>query len=133
MNQNTIIRTAAITGALSVAIGAFGAHGLEGMVEANKLNEADLSTFETAVRYQFYHTFALLALGIGYSFINARFAKLAAIFFLAGILIFSGSLYMLVLSEPLTGSRLSFLGAITPLGGLSFIMGWIFLFRSVKK
>lgn len=133
MNQNTIIRTAAITGALSVAIGAFGAHGLEGMVEANKLTEADLSTFETAVRYQFYHTFALLALGIGYSFINVRFAKFAAIFFLAGILIFSGSLYMLVLSEPLTGSRLSFLGAITPLGGLSFIVGWIFLFRSAKK
>ena len=133
MNQNKIIGTAAVLGALSVAIGAFGAHGLEGLVEAGKLTDHDLKTFETGVRYQFYHTFALLAVGLGYHMLNEKMAKFATTLFLIGIIIFSGSLYLLVLSEPLLGTRLSWLGAITPLGGLSFIAGWFFLFRSTKK
>ncbi len=112
MNQNKIIGTAAVLGALSVAIGAFGAHGLEGLVDAGKLTEQDLKTFETGVRYQFYHTFALLAVGLGYHLLNAKMAKLATTLLLAGIIIFSGSLYLLVLSEPLLGTRLSWLGAI---------------------
>ena len=133
MNQNKIIGTAAVLGALSVAIGAFGAHGLEGLVEAGKLTDHDLKTFETGVRYQFYHTFALLAVGLGYHMLNAKMAKFATTLFLIGVIIFSGSLYRLLLSEPLLGTRLSWLGAITPLGGLSFIAGWFFLFRSTKK
>ena len=133
MNQNKIISIAAILGGLSVALGAFGAHGLESMVEAGKVAPDDLKTYETAVRYQFYHTFAILALGLGYSFLNAKHTKLALGLFLTGIIIFSGSLYFLVFSEPLLGTRLSFLGAVTPLGGLCLIAGWFFMFRAAKK
>lgn len=133
MNQNKIISIAAILGGLSVALGAFGAHGLESMVEAGKVAPDDLKTYETAVRYQFYHTFAILALGLGYNFLNAKQTKLALGLFLTGIIIFSGSLYLLVFSEPLLGTRLSFLGAVTPLGGLSLIAGWFFMFRAAKK
>lgn len=98
---------------LAVALGAFGAHGLEG-----RLTPADLATFETAVRYQMYHALGLLALA-GISLNNPEFrARMVGWAFLLGIVIFSGSLYLLVFS----GIR--WLGAITPLGGLAFLVGW---------
>lgn len=107
--------TGAILAGLAVALGAFGAHMLEDMVSADRL-----ATFETGVKYQMYHALALLVIGwisreapgtlnsVGYCFI-------------AGILVFSGSLYILVLTD--TG----WLGAITPIGGIAFIAGWILL------
>lgn len=98
---------------LGVAAGAFGAHGLEGRVPAG-----DLDVFETAVRHQVWHALALVALAPA----AARWADplwgVAGALFLAGIVVFSGSLYALVL----TGAR--WLGAVTPLGGLSFLAGW---------
>lgn len=133
MNQKKIIGIAALLGGLSVALGAFGAHGLESMVEAGKMQADDIRIFETGVRYQFYHTFALLAVGLGYHLLNPKLAKYAIALFLTGMIIFSGSLYLLTLSEPLLGTRLSWLGAITPLGGVSLIAGWIVLFRATKK
>ena len=133
MNQKKIIGIAALLGGLSVALGAFGAHGLESMVEAGKMQADDIRIFETGVRYQFYHNFALLAVGLGYHLLNPKLAKYAVTLFLIGMIIFSGSLYLLTLSEPLLGTRLSWLGAITPLGGISLIVGWIILFRATKN
>ncbi len=123
MNWN-YIKLAAVFGVTAVAIGAFGAHGLESTLEANQ--RAD--TFETAVKYHFYHALAMLAVSIWYRFESAnKQLKLASISFAIGILIFSGSLYIL----SLTG--VTWLGAITPLGGLAFIIGWIFIFLAARK
>lgn len=98
--------------------GAFGAHALKGYVEPTLMQ-----VFQTAVQYHFYHSLALLAVGLFMreSGSQAKTLQVSAILFLFGILLFSGSLYLMVL----TGAR--WLGAITPLGGLSFIVGWGFL------
>lgn len=102
--------------ALAVAIGAFGAHGLKSRVSAD-----DLVIFETGVRYQMYHSLALILLGlIGVNF-QSNIVQLPAILFLVGIIIFSGTLYLI----PLTGLR--WFGAITPIGGTALILGWIVL------
>ena len=102
--------------ALAVAIGAFGAHGLKSRVSAD-----DLVIFETGVRYQMNHSLALILLGlIGVNF-QSNIVQLPAILFLAGIIIFSGTLYLI----PLTGLR--WFGAITPIGGTALILGWIVL------
>lgn len=113
--QRKIVVIAAILGGLSVAIGAFGAHALKETLLLNQRTD----TFETAVRYQFYHALALLILGNSGIVISAKRLQLIAILFVVGIVIFSGSLYVLCL----TGIR--WLGAITPLGGTAFIIGWI--------
>jgi len=115
--DKTFLLWGAIFGGLAVALGAFGAHALAG-----RLNAADLSTFETAVRYQFYHALALL----GVAAVLGRWpqsgaAMLAGWLFVAGVVIFSGSLYALVFS----GVR--WLGAITPIGGVAMIAGWVSL------
>lgn len=123
MNQKTILLSGAIAGALAVSIGAFGAHGLKQILLENQRAE----TFELAVRYQFYHTFAILLAGLFMQFFDEKKLRLAAIFFLVGILIFSGSLYAL----SLTG--VTILGAITPLGGVAFILGWLFLMMAFSK
>ena len=108
---------------LGVAIGAFGAHALRPILEAHSRTE----TFELAVRYQFYHAFAILFCGVLAQLQAGRFLKQAVLCFTAGIVIFSGSLYALSLS----GVRV--LGAITPVGGLLFLMGWVLLFVGVNK
>jgi len=133
MNQKQIIRLAAISGALSVAIGAFGAHGLEDLVEAGKMKADDIRIFETGVKYQFYHSLALLALGLGFAQLNAKHAANACKSFIGGIILFSGSLYLLSISEALFGTRMSWLGAITPFGGLLFIAGWLLMFFAASK
>lgn len=123
MSPKTVLIIAGIFGALSVAIGAFGAHGLENTLTANNR----LDTFETGVKYQLYHTLALFLLGIlMVSFQNSYF-NYAAFSFIAGILVFSGSLYVLSLTN------ITWLGAITPIGGLGFILGWVFLILGVSK
>lgn len=116
MKPTNIIQTAAIFGALAVAIGAFGAHGLKPMLEAS----GRLETFETAVKYHFYHSLALFGLGI-LALVRPEWKKLSLGYwgFSLGILIFSGSLYVLCLSG------ITWLGAITPLGGVAFILGWL--------
>ena len=83
---------AAILGALAVALGAFGAHGLRQIVPADTV-----STFQTGVQYQMYHSLALLAVAIVYERFPNRFIRLAGIFFITGVILFSGSLYLLVL------------------------------------
>ena len=116
-NKN-IIAIASVLGALTIAIGAFGAHGLKELV-----SEKALSTFETGVRYQMYHVFALLIIGVATG-ISLATQKWAARFFLIGIVLFSGSIYLLSLNELISFNTKS-LGFITPIGGLFFIMGWL--------
>jgi len=103
-----------ILGFLGVAFGAFGAHALR-----SRLSQEMLAVFETGVRYQMYHAFAVLivAAAIGH-FGNARLLTAAGWLFIAGVLLFSGSLYALTLSG------MGNLGAITPVGGLLFLLGW---------
>jgi uncharacterized membrane protein YgdD (TMEM256/DUF423 family) len=107
----------AILGGLGVALGAFGAHALK-----NRLHAEQLVTFETGVRYQMYHALALGVVGVfQILFPASNLAGLSGWSFLLGILLFSGSLYLLAVT------RKRWLGAITPLGGLGFLAGWVFL------
>lgn len=122
MNQRTTLITGVIFSGLAVAIGAFGAHALRPLLEEH----ARVDTFELAVRYQFYHSFAILFSGILMINFRSRHVNRAVICFIAGIIIFSGSLYVL----SLTGIRA--LGAITPIGGLSFIAGWLLLLLGIN-
>ena len=121
--QKLVLLTAAILGGISVGIGAFGAHALRATLEANDR----LDTFETAVKYQFYHTLALFAIGILMYHIPDKRLGYAAFSMLGGIIIFSGSLYVLCF----TGTR--WWGAVTPLGGVLLIVGWILLLVSVYQ
>jgi uncharacterized membrane protein YgdD (TMEM256/DUF423 family) len=123
MNQRSTLLFAALLGALSVSIGAFGAHGLKNILMETGRTE----TFELAVRYQFYHTFAIFFIGMLMFHLRNRLLNFAALFFVLGIIFFSGSLYIL----SLTGK--TWLGAVTPLGGLLFIIGWMLLFYSIWK
>ena len=103
----------AAAGLLGVGLGAFAAHAL-----GARLEPRDLQTFETGVRYQMYHALALLAVAWAVGRWSGPAAQLAGWAFLTGIVVFSGSLYLLVL----TGER--WLGAVTPLGGVAFLVGW---------
>ncbi|MCU0446530.1 MAG: DUF423 domain-containing protein [Microscillaceae bacterium] len=104
-----------ILGALSVALGAFGAHALKNILVANQR----LDTFELASRYQFYHTLAILGLGLSLGHFQHKLIYIAGYSFLIGILIFSGSLYALALTN------WRWLGAITPIGGVALIVAWV--------
>lgn len=117
--------------ALSVILGAFGAHALKSMVQEDKLQ-----IFETGVRYQFMHSIALITLAIycqqqHLSILEQKWIGWAAHFFIAGTLFFSGSLYFLTLLSATNHSLIRFIGPITPLGGLCFILGWYFWLRVV--
>jgi uncharacterized membrane protein YgdD (TMEM256/DUF423 family) len=122
MNKTAWIKIITLSGALSVAMGAFAAHGLDG-----SLSPRLMDTFRTAVLYQFLHSLALLGIiGLPEQLLYSGRQLWVARSFLAGIILFSGSLYALVF----TG--ISALGIITPLGGTAFIVGWGALFFSVK-
>jgi len=126
MHKN-FIKTAALLGALSVMLGAFAAHGLKDILALN-----ELQIFETAVRYQFYHVFALLAVGILHKEFQGKTMVWAGRFFLAGILLFSGSLYVLCYVKH-QALPLNWVGAVTPFGGASFIAAWLLLFWALLK
>lgn len=122
------LKTAFILAALSVALGAFAAHGLKNYVSNNAL-----ATFDIAVRYQFYHVFALMVTAILYKEFAGTSIKIAGWLFLTGIVLFSGSLYVLAMQQAAVQPGLKWIGAITPFGGLCFIAGWLFLFGSLFK
>jgi uncharacterized membrane protein YgdD (TMEM256/DUF423 family) len=103
----------AIVAMLSVAIGAFGAHGLEGRLDARAM-----ASFQTAARYQFFHAFGLIAAAFAAARYSGRAPGIAGLLFGIGLLLFCGSLYALALGSPRA------FGAIAPLGGLSFMAGW---------
>ncbi len=111
----TLLMIAAISGLLAVAIGAFGAHGLKGRVTTDLM-----AVYQTGVQYHFYHTLALLFVGIlMLQFPQVSLLSWSGCLFVAGMIIFSGSLYVMAL----TGIK--WLGAITPIGGVAFIAGWL--------
>lgn len=123
MNAKNLLLAGSITGLLAVILGAFGAHGLEKIVDAKTLG-----TYQTGVEYQFYHSFALITAGIlAHLWSNNKLFRRAGTFFLLGIIIFSGSLYLY------TFTGIKTFGMITPIGGLSFIAGWLLLIAGVAK
>lgn len=119
----TYLLIAAMNGFIAVALGAFGAHGLKQRLSADLL-----AVYQTGVQYHFYHTLALLAVGLlmlQWPLNNSL--RWSALLFCIGIVIFSGSLYVLSIS----GVR--WLGAITPIGGVAFLAGWIMLGVAILK
>ena len=113
MQKQSLLLIAAVSGFLAVALGAFGAHGLK-----NQLEPSLYLVYQTGVEYQFYHTLALLFLVLAPQRIVEKPLRWAGVAFCLGILLFSGSLYLLAI----TGIRS--LGAITPIGGVAFLVGW---------
>ena len=108
------ITLASFSGMLAVAFGAFGAHALK-----NRLDDYAMGVFQTAVQYHFYHSLALLAVGvIALNYPHVALLRSSGWLFTLGIVVFSGSLYLL------SFSGLRWLGAVTPIGGLAFIAGW---------
>ena len=118
MMSTLAIRIAALMGFLAVALGAFGAHGLENVLATNKTTEI----WKTAVLYHFVHTLMLFMLGQKQPVRSGPWLS-----FLAGILLFSGSLYLMAVTN------LRWLGAITPIGGVFFLIGWAWLFFTAGK
>lgn len=124
MNKKILI-TASLFGAVAVVLGAFGAHGLKNLISADAL-----TIWAKGVEYQFYHTFALLFLS---QLKESKWTNMAYRFFSFGILFFSGSLYLLATRTVTEISFVNFIGPITPIGGLLFIIGWIMLLLSALK
>lgn len=127
MNK-TFLVTAALLGAVTVALGAFGSHGLK-----EKVSEYTLGVFETAVRYQFYHVFALLGVAILMQSFPNGWMLWSGRLFIAGMILFCGSLYLLTYFLSQNNESMKWLGAITPFGGLCFIAGWICMAVGVLK
>lgn len=112
---------------LAVILGAFGAHKLKEILSAD-----DIAVYETGIRYQFYHTFALLAVGILLYLKPSSLLNKSGYAFAIGVLLFSGSIYGLSLRN-LSEVNLNWLGPITPIGGLFLILGWLLLLLSFKN
>ncbi|KOY87591.1 hypothetical protein AD998_16930 [bacterium 336/3] len=125
MQYKYTISVSAILGALAVSIGAFGAHALKNILQENGYTEV----FKTANEYHFYHVFAIALVGILQSQekYNTKWLTWAGYSFLIGILLFSGSLYVLSITS------MKALGVVTPIGGVFFIVGWILIAVSVIK
>lgn len=111
-----ILTVAALSGMLAVAFGAFGAHALKGIISSEMLE-----VYKTGVQYQFYHTFALLVVGILMHFNQTKVLECSAYLFGTGIILFSGSLYIMAISG------IKAVGIITPFGGIAWIAAWILL------
>ncbi|MGE5520820.1 MAG: DUF423 domain-containing protein [Candidatus Dadabacteria bacterium] len=117
---------AAVLGGLAVALGAFGAHGLKKIVPPETV-----ATYQTGVQYQMYHALALLLLGILSERLSNGFITYSGVFFIAGIICFSGSLYLIVSLNAFNKIVPTAVGIITPVGGLFFIIGWLLLIIGV--
>jgi len=116
------LSVACFIGAITVIMGAFGAHALRSLVD-----EHALSIYDTAVRYQFFHVFALALAAIIYKTNSNKWVRISGLFFLLGIFFFSGSLYLLTYKAVIQSDGFAWVGPITPIGGLFFIVGWILL------
>ena len=120
--QKVLLVLAGLSGIVSVLLGAMGAHWLK-----EKLNYWEMHSFETGVKYQMYHTLALIAVVILLDRFPTRTLECSGYSFVVGIITFSGSLYLLSLKSLLHIDKLSILGPITPIGGVAFILGWLLL------
>jgi len=122
MKNQTILILGAVFMALGVLLGAFGAHALKPI-----LSPEMLAVYKTGVEYQFYHAIGLLLIGVIGFQVKSKYLQWSGLFITIGIILFSGSLYVLTLSG------IKAIGAITPIGGLSFVAGWIFLAIAIIK
>ncbi|MDO9185163.1 MAG: DUF423 domain-containing protein [Bacteroidia bacterium] len=113
--------------AMAVALGAMGAHFLKSKLESGLITETNLQTFETAVKYQFYHSIAIFMVVLLADRFNDKVFQKAGYCFMLGIVFFSGSLYLLSTANLLGLSSVKWVGPVTPIGGLFFITGWILL------
>jgi uncharacterized membrane protein YgdD (TMEM256/DUF423 family) len=120
------LKIAFVLGALAVALGAFGAHALKELLDAQQLQ-----TYQTAVQYHFYHVFALVTAGMLQQHYPGKWSVYAGYSFIAGLFFFSGSLYTMSFLKAGGSNNVNWLGAITPLGGVAFIAGWICLLMAV--
>ncbi len=127
MHKNYLI-AGSLFGALAVILGAFGAHGLKKIVDADTI-----ATFQTGVQYQMYHALALVAAGILFEKFPNKWIQWSCACFIIGIILFSGSLYLLVALKATDQVGLKGVGIITPFGGVSFILGWLLLFLGIIK
>ena len=128
MHKN-FLTLAAFFGASGVALGAFGAHGLQSLTADEKI----LHGYQTAVQYQMYHALALLAVGILYEKMNQKWLRAAGNLIMTGIILFSGSLYLLTILKLNGSDAVRFVGPVTPLGGVCFIAGWVCLLVGVMR
>jgi uncharacterized membrane protein YgdD (TMEM256/DUF423 family) len=126
--NNSVIKTAAFIGMLAVILGAFGAHTLKTL-----LTPEQLDVFKTAVLYQFFHVMALLVVGLLQWRADNNLLKWAAYLFVVGIILFSGSLYVITACHVMQVNFPKILGPITPIGGVSFIAGWLLLMLGAGK
>jgi uncharacterized membrane protein YgdD (TMEM256/DUF423 family) len=127
--HKSFLLAGSVCGGLGVALGAFGAHGLQTITSDEKV----IHGFQTAVQYQIYHALALLIVGILFEKMPHRFIKWAGNCFIAGIILFSGSLYLLTFLKIQESSMTKIAGPVTPLGGVFFMAGWLFLLIGVLK
>ncbi len=118
--KRTFLITGAVLGLISILLGAFAAHSLERIVDADSVG-----SFETGVRYQMYHAFLFLFVGI-WDGMNKKSRTLLYRLILVGVILFSGSIYVLVIGKAFS-ANLKYLGPVTPVGGVLLIAGWIFL------
>ncbi len=125
MNKKLLI-AGAVLGILGIILGAFAAHGLEKLVDADAIE-----SFETGVRYQMYHAFLLLILG-STSFVSLKSKKIIFYLVIFGLVFFSGSIYGLATNE-LTGFNFKTIAMITPIGGLSLIVAWTIMLIGILK
>ena len=114
-----------LLGAIAVGLGALGAHALRAQVDAGVMSERNFAGFETAVKYHMYHVIAMLVVTCWRVVDENKYLKAAFYFFLTGIVLFSGSLYLLCTREITGAESLRMLGPVTPVGGLFFIAGWL--------
>ncbi len=132
--QKRFLVFSGFSGAIGVALGAMVAHLLKSKLETGLITEANLQAFDTAAKYQIYHSIALLAVAVCIDKFNEKIISKVGYCFMAGIVLFSGSLYLLTTANLIGLSDVRWLGPITPIGGLFFIVGWILLaFAGMKK
>ena len=127
MNKR-FLKIAAFMGALTVIFGAFAAHAIK-----SRVNAETLSIFETGVRYQMYHVFAIFLVGIIYKEFPFKYMIWAGNLFFSGIILFSGSLYALTFFKANGNENMNWLGAVTPFGGKCFIVGWSLILLSLYQ
>ncbi len=123
-----LLKTACILAALAVLLGAFAAHGLK-----TKISDDQIQVFQTGVKYQFYHTFGLFIVALIMIRKENPWLNRAAWAFLIGIILFSGSLYLLSCREWLGIEHWTWLGPVTPIGGISFTLGWLFTLLGIPS
>lgn len=121
-----ILSTAAVLGFIAIILGAFGAHALKEILDANQL-----ASFETGVKYQMYHALFLLFLGTS-NLVSEKAKKSIYFLVLFGVVLFSGSIYLLA-TKNISGVDFRFIGIVTPIGGLLMIVGWGILFLNIIK